>query len=55
MARKKESKLMTGALPKATRPANTGAIDNGTLPKPKHETWTGWASAPQQQGDDRNR
>jgi hypothetical protein len=55
MARKQESKLIAGPLPKSGKPANTGAIDNSTLPKPQHETWTGWASAPQQQGDDRNR
>ena len=48
MARKQaESKLITGPLPRTVKPANTGAIDNGTLPPPRPEQWGGWASAPQ--------
>ena len=47
MARKQVSKLITGALPKSVKPANTGAIDNTTLPKPKAEQWNGWKSAKQ--------
>ena len=47
MAKQQRSKLTTGPLPKAMRPANTGAIDTTTLPPPKPEAWSGWASAPQ--------
>jgi hypothetical protein len=48
MARKQaESKLIAGPLPKSGKPANGGAIDTTTLPKPKPEEWGGWASAPQ--------
>ena len=52
MAKKPESKLMTGALPKTVRAANTGPIDPAFLERPRPEQWNGWASAPQ--GDDRN-
>jgi hypothetical protein len=52
MASKKPvSKLVTTPLPKVMRTANTGAIDNTTLPKPKPEEWGGWVSAPQGEKD----